>query len=289
MTTSIPADYRFATQKGGSMTRFTAIIFTLVLLTLSAAHAEPLPGVDVKGLDADELTALTALMKDGACICAPAKSMLVCIQEKSCPSATELASYGAAQFREGLGAEQVRDAVVRKYMNDYVTYTFDLTGSPKKGAEKGKVTIVEFADFECPHCSIMSHILTKIAKAYPKDVTIYYKVFPLGHPTSEPAARAALAAGLQGRFWPMHDLVFANQGRLSDARFLELATELGLDITKFKADMVSPTITAQIKRDRLEGINANITGTPTLYINGKMYLDDKSLDGLSAHIKSLTK
>ncbi len=269
------------------MSRALLAPLAALLLLCSPAWGQALPGVDVKDLDADEITALSGLMREGACPCDTQKSLLECIAAKSCPAATELADYGAGKLRDGLGIEQVRAAVVRKYLEDHVKYSFELGDTPRKGPEGARIVIVEFADFECPHCAIMRGTLETIAKQFPNDVAIYFKQFPLGHNAhSHPASRATLAAHRQGRFWQMHDLIFANQGQLSPQRFVEFATELGLNVDKFKKDIEDPAIYAQIERDKKEAIAANLTGTPTIYVNGRLYLDDKTPEAIAAYIKA---
>ncbi|MCA9558374.1 MAG: thioredoxin domain-containing protein [Myxococcales bacterium] len=266
--------------------RRTLIAVALLGWTAAGAHAQPLPGVDTKGLVADEIGALSALMKEGACPCNPRLSLFECIEKKSCPQATELAAFGADRFRDGDGIEQVREAVVRKYLDEHVTFTFELGDTPSKGAKDGRIQIVEFADFECPHCALMRPVLEEVVKAYPKDVTVYFKQFPLQHHMfADLAARATLAAHRQGRFWPMHDLIFTNQGKLSAEKFVEFATELGLNVEKFKADLEDPALAKQIQRDRQEAIDAQLTGTPTLYINGKLYTEDKSPEAIKAYVQ----
>lgn len=273
--------------------RIAPIAVSLVLLAAaapSAAAGRDMPGVDVAGLAASDVEALATLMSEGACPCDPKRSLLECIQARSCAKATDLARYGAKKLREGLGIEQVREAVVKKYLDDNVSFTFDLEGVPRKGAEKGRITIVEFADFECPHCALLAKVLPQVLAAYPNEVTLYFKHFPLPmHTYAEAAARAAWAAGRQGRFWQMHDLIFQNQGSLSPERFVAFARELGLNVEKFKADMESPAAHEAIARDRKEGMESGLSGTPTLYINGKLYYEDKTAEALKAHIEALLK
>lgn len=262
-----------------------ALLAALVLSPVAHAQA-PLPGVDVKDLDGEEIGALGKLMSEGACPCDTQKSLLECITAKSCPAATELAGYGADKMRDGLGIEQVRQMVVAKYLEDHVKYSFDLADSPKKGAANPKIVIVEFADFECPHCALMRTILGDVVKQFPDTAALYFKQFPLSHHAhSHGAARAALAAGRQGRFWQMHDMLFQNQGNLGPQRFIEFATELGLNLERFKKDMEDPALYAQIDRDRKEAITANLSGTPTIYINGRLYIDEKTPEKITAYIK----
>ena len=196
-------------------------MITTVTFILAALLASPaLPGVNTAGMDTKESEALVGLMSDAICPCSPKENLLQCIQKRSCPAATQLANFGADQFRKGLSIEQVMESIVKRYIEKYVRYKFDISNSPRKGAANPKVTIVEFADFECPHCAEMKNILNDIIKTYPKDVAVVFKQFPLPHHThAVGAARAALAAKRQARFWPMHDMLFTNQGLLFCPRF----------------------------------------------------------------------
>lgn len=264
-------------------------LLTLAALALATPAVAEMPGVNVAKLSADEVGDLEVMMKQGACPCDPKLSLFECIAKKSCPAATGLANFGADKMREGLGAEQVMKAVVKKYINDHVPpAVFDLKETPFKGAKDGKIVLVEFADFECPRCGQVRSILAEVVKAYPKDVKLYFKQFPIAfHAHAEQAARAALAAHKQGRFWEMHDLIFQNQAALKPERFAEFATELGLNLERFKADMASPATAKRVQADREEGMKSGLSGTPTIFINGRMYVDDVSPDALKAHIKGL--
>ena len=145
----------------------------------------------------------------------------------------------------------------------------DAGNSPSKGPKDAKVTIVEFSDFQCPFCSRGMATMEEVMKAYPNDVRLVFKNLPLPmHPQAEPAAKAALAAGKQGKFWEFHDTLFKNQQKLSDEFFLSEAKNLGLDIDKFKADMASAEIAQQIEADKKIAASQNINGTPGFFVNG---------------------
>ncbi len=141
--------------------------------------------------------------------------------------------------------------------------------SPSIGPANAKVTIVEFSDFECPFCSRGKQTMDEVRKAFPNDVKIVFKNLPLPfHQNALPAAKAALAAAKQGKFWEMHDALFANQRNLSAEFFNETATKLGLNMEKFKADMESPEITKQIEEDQALAKTHGISGTPGFFVNG---------------------
>lgn len=145
----------------------------------------------------------------------------------------------------------------------------DLTGSPVKGPANAKVTIVEFSDFQCPYCRRGYETMEQLAKAYPNDVKIVFKHFPLPfHNEAEPASKAAWAAQQQGKFWEYHEELFKNQDKLGSEYYIELATSLKLDIEKFKKDMASEAAAKQIKADSEIGQKNGIQGTPGFFVNG---------------------
>ena len=145
----------------------------------------------------------------------------------------------------------------------------DISGSPVKGPKGASVTVVEFSDFECPYCQRGNNTMMELLKAYPNDVKLVFKNLPLPfHKNADPAARAALAAGEQGKFWEMHDALFENQRGLSDKLYMEQAKKLGLDMKKFKADYESEKIKKQVKKDTEIAKQLGISGTPGFSVNG---------------------
>jgi protein-disulfide isomerase len=166
-------------------------------------------------------------------------------------------------------------------------YNIPTAGSPARGAENAKVTIVEFSDYQCPFCGQAESLMSQVLETYPKDVKLVYKQFPLTsiHPNAMPASKAALAAGRQGKFWEMHKLIFENQRQLGPEKYVEFAEKLNLDVPQFKKDMESPEILAQINRDMMEARAADVTGTPTIFVNGKRLMN-RSFDGFKQMIEA---
>ena len=143
-------------------------------------------------------------------------------------------------------------------------------GSPAMGGKHPKVTIVEWSDFQCPFCSRVEPTLKQITDTYKDDVRIVWRNEPLSfHPNAMPAAKAAMAAARQGKFWQMHDLMFAHQQELSDAKYEEWAKQLGLNLAKWKADKESPEVADAINKDSSYGQSVGADGTPAFFINGK--------------------
>jgi protein-disulfide isomerase len=142
---------------------------------------------------------------------------------------------------------------------------------PVKGNESAVVTIVEISDFQCPFCSRVGPTIKKLHEEYPNDVRVVWANQPLPfHDRAKPAAIAAMAAHKQGKFWEMHDKLFASQGDLTDDNFKKWASELGLDAGKFAADLADAEIAKQIDADQAGANAVGARGTPSFFINGKM-------------------
>jgi len=125
--------------------------------------------------------------------------------------------------------------------------------------------VIEYADFECPFCATLTLRLAG------RPLRHVFRHFPVrsSHPRAWPAACAAEAAGLQGRFWEMHDLLFADQGRLEDPHLWERARALELEIERFDADRRSEQVVARVRRDFESGVRAGVVTTPALFAGGK--------------------
>jgi protein-disulfide isomerase len=149
-------------------------------------------------------------------------------------------------------------------------YAVKTTGSPQKGGSDAKLAIVEFSDFQCPFCGRVTPTLQQIQDAYGDQVRIVFKHLPLGMHSKAPAAHAAAeAAHRQGKFWEMHDRIFANQAAMSPEKYEEYAVEMGLDLDQFKKDVVSSEVKARIDADTAEAGKLGVTGTPAFFVNGR--------------------
>jgi protein-disulfide isomerase len=148
----------------------------------------------------------------------------------------------------------------------------DTAGYPARGPATAPVTIVEFSDFECPFCGRLFPTLKAVENIYLDRVRIVYRQFPLRriHPLAQKAAEASLCANEQGRFWEMHDSLFGDQEHLTVDALKARAVELKLDTAAFNACLDSGKKVAAIDKDIADGAKAGVTGTPTMFINGRM-------------------
>jgi protein-disulfide isomerase len=145
----------------------------------------------------------------------------------------------------------------------------DIGSSPVIGPKDAKITIVEFSDFQCPYCQRGADSMKELLKMYPKDVKVVFKNLPLPfHQEAKPAAIAALAAGEQGKYWEMHDELFANQSSLGEELYIKLAEKLGLKMDKFKADLKSDKLAKMVDADAELATKHGVKGTPGFFVNG---------------------
>ena len=153
------------------------------------------------------------------------------------------------------------------------------TGDWIKGAEDPILTVVEYADFQCPACSAVSPMLKQLVEAYPDEVQVIYRHFPLVniHDKAHVAAQAAEAAGAQGQFWPFHDAIFANFNEFSALDpseatefFVRLAQDTGLDGEQLRADLENGTYEPYVESVYQEAVGLGLPGTPSLIVNGEL-------------------
>lgn len=158
---------------------------------------------------------------------------------------------------------------------------------PARGPASAPVTIVEFSDFECPFCGRFEPELQRLSKAYPTQVRLVYRNFPLTslHPDAMHAAEAGVCADHQGKFWPMHDLMFAEQNALSIPALKEKAKRIGLDIARFDHCLDSGKALPAIKKDEEEAAQLDLAGTPSTFVNGRFLNGAVSYADLNALVK----
>ncbi|HUB06729.1 MAG TPA: DsbA family protein, partial [Myxococcales bacterium] len=157
--------------------------------------------------------------------------------------------------------------------------------APTRGPASAPVTLVEFAEFQCPFCGRVEPTLRRLRALYGDQIRLVWKNQPLPfHPNALPAAQAAVAAGLQGRFWEMHDRMFDHQQDLGEASYRAWAVELGLDLARFDRDRASPEVEATIERDEAEGKALGAGGTPTFFVNGRLLLGAQPIERFEALI-----
>lgn len=160
---------------------------------------------------------------------------------------------------------------------------------PTRGNPNAKAWLVEFSDFQCPACKAAQPTVDALVKQYPDTLLFAYRHFPLDqHPFAQKAAEAAEAAHAQGKFWEMHDLLFANQEKFSDSIFTELAKQINLDIPTFEKALAEGTYKQRVLDDKAYGSAIGIQATPTFFLNGKK-LNLASYDELKTAVADAVK
>lgn len=158
-----------------------------------------------------------------------------------------------------------------------------------RGPLDAELVLIEYADFECPFCAVAQRRLFAAAGDGGHRLTLVFRHFPVtsAHPRAFAAASAAEAAGAQGRFWEMHDSLFADQARLEDPHLWSRAAEIGLDVDRFEADRRGDAIRSRVQRDFHAGVRAGVVTTPTLFqwvADEAVWLDQDGLDRLLAGV-----
>jgi protein-disulfide isomerase len=232
-----------------------------------------LPGVDTHDFTPREKHEFSTYVTQFPAPCpAVAVPIAQCVIEKrACPACLPAAQTIAKAVREGMAREQV-EGLYKQRFDAASAKAISVEGSPSRGPDAAPVTVVEFADFECPFCQRLAPELDALWQKRQTSVRFVYKFMPLSmHPHGESAARAAIAAQAQGKFWEMHDKLFANGEHLDDADILAYAKAVGLDLDRFRSDLQSPATKARLDADRKLGDALKVKGTPTIFINGREY------------------
>jgi len=170
------------------------------------------------------------------------------------------------------------------------TYKAEVKGAPIKGAKDALVTIVQFSDFQCPFCSRVEPTIDKIMEEYKGKVRVAWRNKPLPfHDKAKPAAIAAMAANQQGKFWPMHDILFKNQQNLDAPSLEKYAKEIGLDMTKFKASLQDKKLADAIEAESAMGDKLGARGTPAFFVNGSFLSGAQPFENFKSRIDEQLK
>jgi protein-disulfide isomerase len=163
--------------------------------------------------------------------------------------------------------------------------------SPTTGAKEQKIVLLEFSDFQCPYCSKAHQTLKQFMTTRQNQVTLVYKHLPLTqiHPEAMPSAKAAWAAGQQGKFWEFHDALFENQQKLGEPFYVATAKALNLDLQRFDQDRNGQAASAAIQKDVEMAEKLGVTGTPFLIMNDQVISSGVELDNLEAALKQVSQ
>jgi protein-disulfide isomerase len=158
-----------------------------------------------------------------------------------------------------------------------------------RGPKKAPVTLVEYGDFECPFCGEAYPVVEAVRLRMGKQLRFVFRHFPLvnSHSHAEAAAEAAEAAGAQGRFWEMHDMLFQHQDALEDKDLLVYAQGIGLAVVRFEAEIAAGLYVPRVREDFLSGVRSGVNGTPSFFINGVRYDGPRDLESMVGALESV--
>jgi protein-disulfide isomerase len=237
----------------------------------SEADTTPLAGVDISKLSADKTKVFYKLVGSLKSPCGKAHSLRVSLSsDTSCKRAPFAVRYIASLLEDEANETQAREEYAKKYEKPPTMVKLDISKAPRAGTSDAPVQLVEFFDYECPHCQVFKAALEQVVGDRPGQVGVAYLMFPLSsHPLSRNAAQAAIAANQLGKFKEMHDKLFAETPRHSPDNILEYAKAIGLDMARF--DKAYGEAAAQVSNDLKQGEEAGVEATPTLYFNNRKY------------------
>lgn len=230
-----------------------------------------IPKFDFSRLSDSAKRELATVLSDEFDYCGrPLTLMATLRKDDACSHTKRLVALAAAMAAEGSAASDIVVALGR-YHQGFTgkRHAFKTNAAMCLGPADAKVTLVEFADYTCPHCAAARPILENIVKAK-KDVRLCFMAFPLSNTGESTAAvKAAFFAREKGKFWPMHDFIFEHQLSLSDKVLKDHGARLGLDAAGLSKALVGETYNEEIEASRQAGRSAGVESTPTVFINGR--------------------
>jgi protein-disulfide isomerase len=231
----------------------------------------PLQGIDISKLAGDKQKLFYKLVGSLSSPCGKAHSLRTSYAtDTECKRAPYAVRYVQALLEDEGTESQVREEYEHKYTNPPKPVNVDVSKAPRIGNDDAPVRLVEFFDYQCPHCAQFKPMLEQVEHDMAGKVVLYYMMFPLEkHPGAKSAAQAAVAAHQMGKFAPMHELLFKNSPNHERAALLGYAKEIGLDPNQFEATYDAAA--AQVNSDLAQGDAVGIEATPTLFFNDRKY------------------
>jgi protein-disulfide isomerase len=157
-----------------------------------------------------------------------------------------------------------------------------------QGIPDAPVTLVEYGDYECPHCGAARPVVREVQRQLGDRLRLVFRNFPLAtvHRHAMRAAEAAETAAAQGKFWGMHDLLYENQQHLEDPDLIRYSQLLGLDVPRFERELAAHTHLPKVQEDFRGGMRSGVRGTPTFFINGVRHTGSFELEPLLEDVRS---
>ncbi len=233
-------------------------------------------GIDLANLDEFERKVFLRILNKESSACGKAHSLMVSVKtDKACRKSMYAAKYVARLVDGGFTDSEVAEMLQKRFRGEGPK-AIDLKNSPVKGNPNAPVTLVEFVDYECPHCKRVQPVFRQVMEEFATEVKMVFKHYPLGqHTNARLAAESAVAAQRQDKFWAYNDKIWENSESLTPALLEQLAKDVGLDVTKWRKDVESAGVKEQVMKDREEGTKLGIQSTPSIFINGRAFTDNR--------------
>ena len=230
------------------------------------------PGVDLSQLTDMQRLSFFQIVNSEPSACGKPHSLVKSLNDDpTCKDSRIIGQFIADRLQSGASVSDIK-AAASVAADSLRVRKINTAGRPVFGVETAPVTVVVFADFECPHCAAEAPKLRKAITSYRGKAKLVYRHFPLSaHPRAKVAAEASEVAFKQGKFWEFHDKVFANQGALEDVDLLRYAKEIGLDMEAFRTGFNQQLGKTAVEKDRTDGEKLEIMGTPAVFVNGRFY------------------
>jgi len=237
-------------------------------------------GIDPSKLDAFKRKVFDQVVNHEPSACGKGHSLLHSLKRDSaCQASFYAVRYVARLADKGVSESEIGEKVAQRFRAPRVPY-IDVSQAPSKGGPSGRVTLVEFADYECSHCKEAQTVMQPLLVEYANDITLYFKHFPISSNNALNAANAAAAAQNQGKFWQFSDKVWENSDHLTPAVLEGIAKEIGLDFSRWYGDVGSEANRSHVQRDKTEARSLEIKRTPGIFVNGRRYTDEVNLPSL---------
>lgn len=234
--------------------------------------------LNLADLSQEKIAVLSKVFNNEICPCGCPKSFAQCLEmPQGCKAGIILAQWAADQLKAGHPERFVLQGLSEEINAGYLVSPLPVktSGAYQKGNKKAPIIIVEFADFECPACKVAHQAVEDLLKNNEQKVQLYFMHFPLtAHPYAEKAAVAAEAAGLLGKFWQMHDLLFKSDKPLSDEQIILLAQKIFAkdQLKKFRKNLKKEALLKKVRAQREHAMNdLKLMGTPAFLFNGRPY------------------
>ena len=227
-------------------------------------------GIDLSKLSESQRSTFFQIINSEPSACDKPHSLATSLREDDkCRDSLLASQFVADYLQAGAPTSEVRTGL-EEVTKALTPRDIPVEGRAVYGTESAPVTVVVFADFQCPHCKQEAPKIRKTVDQFRGRARLIFKHFPLmGHPRAKAAAIATEAAHEQGKFWEMHDIVFANQDKLEDGDLLSYAAQIGLDVPKFKTHYNARKGKAAVEKDKADGEAAEVDGTPAVFVNGR--------------------